>query len=595
MFFGILVSAWASGTAEAAVWHWAFALALLAGALFPARAVDRTWVGAVVACLVSWTIFHTLFIGESYSPAGLFQPLFLAIGFALGRRTLDAGGGSLGLNVALLAISGIVCYALLTSFYKGFPAIAPFETPAVLAALTNLALVPVLVHVLWGPLPTPGRFAVLTLLFAGLIGASSRGGWIGLFIGVAFAVIFFRSRLSGMRGALMAGVSVCLASGLIMLIRAAGPWLRNYMPSGDGRSWAGLAALFLAPSAAVESSVSRLELYSVALDAAVRHMPLGAGYLSFAQVLEAGRERVPSYGTENVTFFVHNDYLQILLELGLPGLCALLAVVLVSFVLLLRHRARLRPEDSLFCGACAGGLATMAFQAGVDFPFYIPICLAAFGFLLGAVDVRCAAAGIGLVDFAPRPGQVWRALASARRIVLATGLALLLVPLAAERSFAYGNARWRDGLGEEAAYGFELARRLQPSDWRYAWYAGQFWAAQAAATRNPKAAELADASFAGGFASNRLEVRNLLGRIELRLSVPQLLAQAGAPGELNAWSVEAQTLAPRNPRARMDRVFVLERTGRLDEARREAARFAFDEPANRAARTLADRLAQRAR
>ena len=556
LLFGVLVSAWASGAAGAAVWHWALALALLAGALYPAGRTDRTWIGASVACLVFWTILHTLFLSETYSPAGLFQPLFLMSGFALGRQAPERDGDPLEPSVVSLAIIGIVCYALLVSVFVGFPAAAPFETPAALAALANMALLPLLVYALWGPQPTPGRFSALTLLFAGMIGASSRGGWIGLLVGLAFVALLFRGRLPGMRNALRVAVSVCLGAGLILLIRIAGPFLGHYAPGAAGRAWAGLAALFLAPSALeVDSSLSRLELYPLALDAARQHIPLGAGYLSFAQVLEAGRERVPSYGSENVTFFVHNDYLQTLLELGLPGLCALLAVVLVPFILLLRHRAHLQPADALFCGACAGGLAAMTFQASVDFPFYIPVCLATFGFLLGAVDSRCAASGIGRIDFAPRPGA-GRALASARRVAYGAGLALLLVPLAAEWSLAYGNARWRKGLGQEAAYGFELARRLQPADWRYAWYAGEFWAAQAAASRNPQAASLADASFARGFASNRLEVRNLLGRIELRLSLPQLLAQPGTPGELEAWSVEALALAPLNPRVRAARALV---------------------------------------
>ena len=594
MFFGVLVSAWASGTAEAAVWHWAFALVLLAGALFPARPVDLTWVGAVVACLIFWTIFHTLFISESYSPAGFFHPLFLAIGFALGRRASVREGEQLWLTAAALALAGIVCYALVDAVRAGFAA-APFETPAVLAALINLTLMPILVYSLWGSPPPPaGRLIALTIFFAGLIGAASRGGWIGFLVGLACALIFFRGRLPAMRNALAVAASASMAAGLVLFIHLARDFL-GYGAFGSAARGLGLSALFLAPSAQqADSSVSRLELYAVALEAARQYIPLGSGYLSFAQVLEAGRDRVPSFGSEDVTFFVHNDYLQTLLELGLPGLCALLALVLVPLALLFRRRDRLQPADALLCGACASGLATMMFHASVDFPFYIPICLAMFGLALGVLDGCLASAGIGRIDGVPRPGALSRALVSARRVSFATGLALLLVPLAAERSLAYGNARWRDGLGEEAAYGFELARRLQPSDWRYAWFAGQFWAAQAAATRNPKAVALADASFAGGYASNRLEVRNLLGRIELRLSTPQLLAQAGALAELDAWSVKALALAPRNPLARMDRVFVLERSGRLDEARREAARFAFDEPENPAARALAHRLARRA-
>jgi hypothetical protein len=333
-------------------------------------------------------------------------------------------------------------------------------------------------------------------------------------------------------------------------------------------------------------------LYALAIDRIGQEFPLGSGYLSFAQILEAGRERVPSYA-EYVTFFVHNDYLQTLLELGVPGLCALVALVLLPLAFLLRNRARFAQEDLVLCGGCAGGIAAMAFQAAVDFPLYIPACLAGFGFLLGAVAARSAALGIGLLGMRPGAGAISRIAVSARRIGLATGIVLLLVPLAAEWSLAYGQARWRQGFGQEAAYGIELARRLQPRDWRYAWYAGKFWTAQAVSERNPKAASLADLAFERGFSANRLEVKNLLGRIELQRSLPLLLERPASAGELEAWSVKAMELAPRNAEVRIERIFILERAGKLAAAHSEAVQFARDESGNRAAQLLAARLAER--
>ena len=299
---------------------------------------------------------------------------------------------------------------------------------------------------------------------------------------------------------------------------------------------------------------------------------------------------MPSYGSENVTYFVHNDYLQTLDELGIPGLCALVALLLLPLLLLLRNRARFASADLVACAGFAGGIAAIAFQACVDFPLYIPACLASLGFLLGALAARTAALGVGVLRRPPGSESLWGTAESARRIGLATGIVLLLVPLAAEWSLAYAQARWRQGFGQEAAYGFELARRLQPSDWRYAWYAGKFWTAQAVSERSSKAAGLADTAFAGGFAANHLEVKNLVGRIELQRSLPRLLERPASAAELEAWSAKAIELAPRNAGVRIERIFVLERAGNIAAARREAAQFALDEPDNRAARFLAGRL-----
>lgn len=591
LFFGVLVSAWASGRADAAVWHWALALALFAAALFPLSECEPTWEAAAVAAFVLWAVFHTLFIAQSYSPAGLFQPLFLATGFALGRRAFERSSEHAWAYAWVWAVVAITCYALLEAGYPGAFAAAPFETRAVLAALINLALLPTLAQALWGPPASRSRFIALTVLVAGLIAAGSRGGWIGLLVGLSATLAVFRGRIPAARNAAVVAGAVFSAVGTVVLIRFLGAFIGGQGADIAGRSWAGLPASFLSPLAQqVYSSASRLELYALAISRIGQEFPLGSGYLSFAQILEAGRDRVPSYA-EYITFFVHNDYLQTLLELGIPGLCALIAVVFLPLVFLLRNRTRFADEDLILCGGCAGGIAAIAFQACVDFPLYIPACLAGFGFLLGALAARSAAVGIGVLGMRPGTGAISRIAVSARRIGLATGIVLLLVPLAAEWSLAYGQARWRQGFGQEAAYGIELARRLQPGDWRYAWYAGKFWTAQAASERNPKAAALADTAFAYGFAANRLEVKNLLGRIELQRSLPMLLERPASTGELEAWSVTAVELAPRNPEVRIEHIFVLEKAGKVAAARSEAMQFALDEPGNRAAQLLAARLA----
>ncbi len=389
---------------------------------------------------------------------------------------------------------------------------------------------------------------------------------------------------------LVAGAFVS-AAGMVALIRFLGALPGGHGADVIGPGSAGLPEVFLSsPTQWFISSAGRLDLYALAIECIGQTLPLGSGYLSFAQILEAGRDRVPSYA-EYVTFFVHNDYLQTLLELGIPGLFTLIALMLLPLTHLMRNINRFVDADLLLCGGCAGGIAATAFQACVDFPLYIPACLAGFGFLLGALAARSAALGIGVLRMPAAADAISRFAVSARRIALATGIVLLLVPLAAEWSSAYGQARWREGFGQEAAYGLELARRLQPRDWRYAWYAGSFWTAQAATERNPKAAMLADAAFAGGYAANRLEVKNLLGLIELHRSLPQLLERPASTEKLEAWSIKAMELAPRDTRVRTERIFVLEQAGKLAAARAEASQFALDEPGNRAARLLAARLA----
>jgi len=594
LFFGVLVCAWASGTADAASWHWALALALFAVALYPPDKSVPTWEGAAVASFVAWAVLHTLFAARSYSPAGLFQPLFLATGFSLGRHAYVRDPEPTWGYAWAWAIVAIAAFALLESAYAGTAAAAPFVTPAVLAALINLALLPSLAQALWGPRSSTSRLVALTVLFAGLMAAASRGGWIGFSIGLAAMLLVMRGRLPPSRNLLAVAATMPCAAGLVAALRWGSTLLPGHgFPAGE-RTLGGLPGLFLTPSPlAIDSTVSRLELYALAAHRAVGELPFGSGYLSFAQVLEAGRASVPSYGTGNITYFVHNDYLQTLLELGLPGLFALVCVMALPFILLLRVRAKLPNEDLVLCSGLAGAVAAAAFQAGVDFPLYIPACLATLGFILGALAARTAASGSGILSLPVISQALSRILSSGRRVALAIGVVLLLVPLAAEWATAYAQGRWRQGLGQEAAYGFEIARRLQPRDWRYAWNAGKFWTSQAASTRSPEAATLADAAFAQGFAANRMEVKNLLGRIELQRALKRLMPGSAAAEDLEAWSAEALNLAPRNAQVRMERILVLEGAGRLAAAQREALQLAMDDPEDRAASFVAARLASR--
>ena len=71
--------------------------------------------------------------------------------------------------------------------------------------------------------------------------------------------------------------------------------------------------------------------------------------------------------------FAHNDYLQLLAELGLAGF-AILAVAACSVVMsTFRKAGRVpRPGGALFCVACAGALAAILLHSLADFNLYIP-------------------------------------------------------------------------------------------------------------------------------------------------------------------------------------------------------------------------------
>jgi hypothetical protein len=249
--------------------------------------------------------------------------------------------------------------------------------------------------------------------------------------------------------------------------------------------------------------------------------------------------------------------LQTLVELGLPGLAALLAMVLLPFAMALRRELRdLRDPRALVAALAA--IATMTVHAAVDFPFYVPVCLLLFGLALGAADRVLAPEDSIRKRWHAGPARL-------AGIVIATMTGLLLIPpVAAEAAAGVAKRKWFSADAQAAAYWFEVARRLEPRDWRYHWYAGQFWLAQVALNGNPVGARQADDAFAAGFAANPREPRNLIGRIATHRRFGALLGTPSGPEALRAWMDRALALAPLNAQALTEQAALLGHLRRLD-------------------------------
>jgi hypothetical protein len=292
----------------------------------------------------------------------------------------------------------------------------------------------------------------------------------------------------------------------------------------------------------------------------------GSGYESFFYLLDSSRPNVPAY-LESQTYFVHNDYLQTLLELGIPGLLVLLVLVVlpVAYAWRVASRRAAAPGEMAMLFAVVAALGSMAVHALGDFPFYVPICVLLYGAALGilesiAVKARCA-----------REIRLPAAIAGGtlRRVVVAgagTIIAWILVlPAAAEGAAEYGLRHWRAGQGREAAWGLETARRLDSRDWRYHWYAGKFWSMQADSKADKAAAALADRALAAGVAANPREVRPLYDRLVLHERLGPLLRDPADTGTLLAWAERIVALAPADPVVRAERDRVVARFGAAKE------------------------------
>lgn len=518
---------------------WAVALALLgvaAACLTPAAQFRPAPFAFALLAFAAMIIVNNALLSPAYWAAAPYHAAFLAMGLLVGRRLdeeprrqalrlLGAGAGVL----ALMALWQVVAAGQ-------FRAVAFLETPATLATLLNLALMPVIVGLAYGE--RPARWVLpAVVLAAGLAATFSRGGWMGLSAGLFAAAYFARRQGFDLRPPRALAVVGALTAGWLVVQVA--PVLRRFIGASIGLSHE------LLGEKAQESSVARLELFDLAWQTAQAHLSSGIGYRGFHHVLEGNRDRVPSFADGFTSDFVHNDYLQVLLELGLPGLAALAAMVILPFVLSLR-RLPVAAADRLVAVAMLAAIASMSMHAVADFPFYVSICLLCFGLAMGVLD-RCAR---------PEPAP-FAAPSPMRRRFLQIGAAtlaaiFLVPPVVAEVAADRAHRAWQGADTQAAAYWYEVARRVEPRDWRFHLYAGHFWYFQAAQGGKPAAARLADQAFAAGLAANPLEVRNLLGRIALHRDFPGLLEAPADAEAIRRWVEQAAAMAPHHRGVRVE-------------------------------------------
>lgn len=522
------------------------ALLLFAAVCGSGRAGAFTPLAAALLAYAGIVALHTVLISPAYSAAGLLHPFLLVAAFVAGRKLLLHSSREATSAFVLYCVA-LAAWGLLQVGPVGLArAQGPFETPATYGAAVNFALLGAAALALAGR-RTGLLMAVAVLMVAALFAAGSRGAWIATAIGCAITVLLMH-RIRQLEARRLALLAVVLASGwLLAFSMRAAPWPATFIVAEAGTA--------PTETARFDSTQSRLELFAASWNAWLERPATGTGYLTFRYVLEQNRAEVPSYGAASETWVVHNDYLQALQETGPVGALALVALVVLPLVLCYRKGPRLPEESSIAAIAVTAAVAAMAAHAMVDFPFHVPVTLVLFGLFLGTLDAilypRSSVAAARVAKRTP-----WaRAVRAAVVVLVAVGV---LRPVAAEAAAEWGMRQFLHGDGRSAALWLGIARRIEPADWRYHWYAGQFWDAQAAIARKREPARLAAEAFAAGLRANPLEVRNLLGIISVSRRYRELLDPEPRAEDFLAWLKEAAMLAPLNPAVARERALVLD-------------------------------------
>jgi O-antigen ligase len=205
-----------------------------------------------------------------------------------------------------------------------------------------------------------GKLIALFVLVTALVLTHSRGGLLATLAGLA---------------ALMVAISTAPSLGRL---RRIGTWgvvpfvvfLIALFISGGGTFDRMMSADF--------DSAQRLTVYRLILQAIGDYPVFGIGLGSFADIF-------PIYRSSSITAYfdlAHNDYLQNILELGIPAALCLFAAVGWLVGLCVRG-IRARQRDAIYPCLAVAASVLVGLHAAVDFSLQIPAVTVTYMFLLG--------------------------------------------------------------------------------------------------------------------------------------------------------------------------------------------------------------------
>jgi putative inorganic carbon (HCO3(-)) transporter len=324
---------------------------------------------AAVAGAVRWTVLAWM---ASYLAAGLAAALpsfpALALGLAaplLGLALVRDGGPPMRLLVAQV-VGATACAVVALAQWAGVDpfAIAGWHAPIDGASIRMRV---------YGTLGNPNFVGVLMAASVPLtLAAATRAPAFGRRVApIALAIQAAALIATGSRGAVLG-----LAAGVA--VYAVLRWSRRVrIGLGALAIFAGIA-VFVSPARPIDTTAAgRLYLWRVvsphAWDTPLTGLGPGAVELRFAAWQRgAARDGVRDRRFAGLTDHVHNDYLEALVERGVPGLATLVAPILILCVLVVRMPRPITPELAGTTAAVAAGAAC----ALVDFPLARPTELA---------------------------------------------------------------------------------------------------------------------------------------------------------------------------------------------------------------------------
>lgn len=404
-------------------------------------ALSLTLFWAWLALSLSWSLVPNISV-INFWWVGSLALVFWLYTLAEDRDSLWSHAAAVILVIGLvLALMGI--YQILVSEQQ---ARSVFETRNSHAAFLNLVALPASGYFLLlaedkkNPAPAVLLGAVLYILFLSIFMTASRGATLSL--GLSVAALAALSIGQAPRRALVMLLGLLAVAFLSTKLPSTGGELVERLPqitrdSGRMIIW--------------ESSWKLLQ-------ASPWHgIGLGLFYLAYPPY------RNPADNSGG--FFAHNDYLQLWIETGWPGLLLLLAVLAAAAWLLWRGLSKAERKKRVEMAGLFCGLMAVAGHSLVDFNFYILSIMMVTGLILGRFH-QLAVSGLPVARVSLHPSR-W---AGKRAYSVIVSL-VVLFPILYFSALCLAHSYYEKGLMlaqkgqlEDADRSLATAHRLTPSD-----------------------------------------------------------------------------------------------------------------------------------
>lgn len=294
------------------------------------------------------------------------------------------------ISAALLG-AGLAGYAVIQFFAFGLPPRSVFININAHAALLNLILLPAVGFFLVAATKRkPDRrvqfaLAVLIALLAFAI-ALTRGRGSMLSLAAGLALISFIAWRKLPTRVWITPLALCLAAFAVANLAWQGGVTERYAELADPMGAGSMQARFMIWEGAWQL---------------LREAPwFGIGLGMFALVYPVVRAPQDS----SAGFLVHNDYLQLWLEAGLPALLLLLAAMLAVTVLFVRAQRspKLSKAAKLEAAGLFAGVLAVSMHTAVDFNFFVLPILMLMGFMLARLlELGGKSAGVRIAVWRP--------------------------------------------------------------------------------------------------------------------------------------------------------------------------------------------------